>query len=121
MYTNSKDVLASKSFSFSVDLIKLIRKIQLDSKEFIITKQILRSGTSIGASVREAKYAQSKLDFIHKLSISLKESNETIYWFQLLIASEIGPISQLKLLQSVCEEIKAILIKSILTTKESIR
>lgn len=77
------NIIKEKSFSFAVDIVS-IYKILNERKEFVLSKQLLRSGTSIGANVREAEHAQSKADFIHKLSISLKEANETEYWLDLL-------------------------------------
>lgn len=75
--------------TFAIETIDFSRNIQHTKKEFIITKQLIRSGTSIGANVYEAEYAQSRPDFIHKLSIALKEANETKYWLILLSKSSI--------------------------------
>jgi len=83
-----KDVIGEKSFEFALLIIKTVKNIQADKKEFILTRQILRSGTSIGAMVREAEHAESKKDFIHKMAIGLKEANETRYWLDLLHKSE---------------------------------
>jgi four helix bundle protein len=78
-----KNIIKDKSFVFAVEIVYLC-KILTEKKEFELSKQLLRSGTSIGANIREAEHAQSKADFIHKLSISLKEANETEYWLDLL-------------------------------------
>ncbi len=78
-----KNVIKEKSFEFAKEIVYLY-KVSADKREFVLSKQLLRSGTSIGANVREAEHAQSKADFIHKLSISLKEANETEYWLDLL-------------------------------------
>ncbi|MCD0464033.1 four helix bundle protein [Flavobacterium sp. ENC] len=78
-----KNIIKEKSFAFAIDIVNLY-KVLIDKKEFVLSKQFLRSGTSIGANVRESEHAQSKADFIHKLSISLKEANETEYWLDLL-------------------------------------
>jgi four helix bundle protein len=78
-----KNVVKEKSFEFAKEIVYLY-KVLADKREFVLSKQLLRSGTSIGANVRESEYAQSKADFIHKLSISLKEANETEYWLDLL-------------------------------------
>ena len=91
--------------------------LQQSKKEFVISKLVLRSGTSIGALVREAEYGQSKIDFIHKLSIALKEANETEYW--IFILSDTGYIDK-KEFESIladCKELQKILIASIKTTK----
>ncbi|MDX1907382.1 MAG: four helix bundle protein [Bacteroidia bacterium] len=80
-------VIAQKSFAFAVKIVQVYKRLTTDHKEYVISKQLLRSGTSIGANVREASHAQSIADFIHKLSISQKESNETRYWLDLLKAT----------------------------------
>ncbi|HVX25555.1 MAG TPA: four helix bundle protein [Parafilimonas sp.] len=72
-----ENVLKTKSYSFAIRIVKLSQYLQNNKKEFVLSKQILRSGTAIGALIREAEYGQSKTDFIHKLSIALKETNET--------------------------------------------
>lgn len=82
-----ENVIASKSFQFALNIIDLVKNVQSNKKEYILTKQILRSGTSIGAMVREAEHSESKKDFIHKMSIALKEANETDYWLELLFQS----------------------------------
>jgi four helix bundle protein len=78
-----ENVIKEKSFLFAIEIVSLY-KILDERKEFVLSKQLLRSGTSIGANVRESEHAQSKADFIHKLSIALKEANETEYWLDLL-------------------------------------
>ena len=82
-----ENVLKSKSYLFAIRIVKLSQYLQQSKKEFVLSKQILRSGTAIGALIREAEYGQSKLDFTHKLSIALKEANETEYWICILNAS----------------------------------
>jgi four helix bundle protein len=79
-----KNIIKEKSFSFALEVIQIYKKLNSEKKEFVMSKQLLRSGTSIGANIREAEYAQSKADFISKLSIALKESNEADYWIELL-------------------------------------
>lgn len=78
-----KNIIKDKSFAFAIDIVNLYKTLS-EKKEFVLSRQILRSGTSIGANIRESEHAQSKADFIHKLSISLKEANETEYWLDLL-------------------------------------
>lgn len=82
------NVIGEKSFDFALSIVKTVKKIQTDKKEYILTKQGIRSGTSIGPMVREAEHAESKKDFIHKMAIGLKEANETRYWLDLLHKSE---------------------------------
>ena len=77
-------VLAEKSYAFSIRIVKCSEHLQNEKKEYIMSKQLLRSGTAVGALVAESKYAQSKADFINKLYVSLKEANETKYWLRLL-------------------------------------
>lgn len=78
------NVIRSKSFDFAVMIINTYKQITTEHREFVLAKQMLRSGTSVGANVREAINAESKPDFIHKLSIAQKECDETIYWLELL-------------------------------------
>ena len=79
-----ENVVKDKSFAFSVRIIRLYQYLCSDKKEYVLSKQLLRSGTAIGALIREAEQAESKADFIHKLAIALKEANETDYWLDLL-------------------------------------
>jgi four helix bundle protein len=79
-----ENVLKNKSFAFALRIVKLYQFLTESNKEYVLSKQLLRSGTAIGALVREAEHAESKADFIHKLSIALKEANETEYWIELL-------------------------------------
>ena len=83
-----ESVLKEKSYQFALRVIKLYKYIVAEKKEYVLSKQILRSGTSIGANIEEANQAQSKADFVHKLSISQKEAFETDYWLRLLRDSE---------------------------------
>ena len=77
-----------KSFAFALRVVKLAKHLQTEKKEFVLSKQVLRSGTAIGALVREAEHAESKADFSHKMNIALKEANETLYWLELLHQAE---------------------------------
>ncbi|QOR62146.1 four helix bundle protein [Sulfurovum sp. ST-21] len=110
-----KDLLREKSFAFALRIIKLSQYLQTEHKEYILSKQIIRSGTSIGALIREAQYAQSKADFLHKLTIALKEANETEYW--LLLLKESGYLND-KMLQSIQPEIDELLKLLISSTKK---
>ena len=83
-----KNILDDKSFAFAVRVVKMARYLETEKREYILGKQILRSGTAIGALVNEVVFAQSKADFVSKLSISLKEANETSYWLKLLKETE---------------------------------
>ena len=81
------NIVKNKSFEFAIEIIKLYKFLCEQKKEFVMSKQLLRSGTLIGANVRESEYAESRLDFIHKMSIALKEANESEYWLELLVQS----------------------------------
>ena len=82
------NVIKNKSFNFALRIVKLYQFLNQEKKEYVLSKQLLRSGTAIGALVRESEQAESKLDFIHKLAIAQKEANETDYWLELLFQSE---------------------------------
>ena len=86
-----ENLLKDKSFLFAIRIVKLYKYLCDEKKEFVLSKQVLRSGTSVGALVREAEHAESKADFIHKLAIAQKEINETIYWLELMC--ETGSLS----------------------------
>ncbi|CAG5083163.1 four helix bundle protein [Parvicella tangerina] len=83
-----KNILQEKSFEFALAVVCVYKFLKFQEKEFVLSKQLLRSGTAIGALIRESEHAQSRPDFIHKLSIALKESNETDYWIDLLYKSD---------------------------------
>jgi four helix bundle protein len=87
-YPLKKNIVKEKSFAFALRIIKLHKFLQDEKREYVLSKQLLRSGTAIGALVREAEQAESKADFIHKMAIALKEANETDYWIELLYQSE---------------------------------
>ena len=113
----SKGAILTKSKDFAVRIIKLTRYLQEDKHEYVLSKQILRSGTSIGAHARESNNAQSRADFLSKLSIALKEADETQYWLELLVESDIISKSQFESLNDNLTEIIAMLTASIKTTK----
>jgi len=83
-----ESIIRKKSFAFAVRAINLYKLLSIERKEFILSKQLLRSGTSIGANVREASNAESNADFVHKLAIAQKECDETCYWLELLHETE---------------------------------
>ena len=112
------NALVDKSILFAARIMKLHKYLIKTKKETIIAKQIVRSGTSIGANINEANYGQSKADFIAKLHIALKETAETEYWLRLLILSEYITADMGNSLLQDCMEIKRILIASINTAKQ---
>ena len=114
-----KDLLREKSFSFAMCIVKLSKNLQEQHKEYILSKQVLRSGTAVGALIREAQYAQSKADFLHKLTIALKEANETEYW--LLLLQESNYLDE-KIFESIypkIDELLKLLISSTKTIKKN--
>ena len=114
-----ENILIDKSIDFASRIIKLCKHLDENKKEHIISKQIIRSGTSIGANINEAQYGNSRADFISKLHISLKETAETEYWLRLLYKSDYIDTKMFDSLLSDCLELKKILISSINTAKEN--
>jgi four helix bundle protein len=112
-----KSILRDKSYDFVLKIVKLCQVLVSEKKEFILSKQLLRSGTAIVALIREAEFAQSKADFIHKMSISLKEGNETLYWLELLKDSAMIAEVEFDILHNNCKELVAMLVSSIKTSK----
>ena len=111
------NLIKEKSFAFALKVIKISESMRNESKEFVLSKQLLRSGTAVGALVRESEHAESRADFVHKLSVALKEANETQYWLELISAS--GYMDKSKSIDSLTEisEILRILVAIIKTTK----
>ena len=112
------DKLSVQSMDFAVSIINLVKFLK-ENKEHIISNQIGRSGTSIGANIREAQYAHGKADFIAKMQIALKEANETGYWLELLFKTNYITENDYKSLDSACVSLRAMLIASINTAKEN--
>lgn len=110
--------LKSLSMEFSVDVIELVKHLK-SNHESIISNQIGRSGTSIGANIHEAQYAQGKKDFISKLEIALKEASETGYWLELLYRTNYIDEPTFKALSSKCTSLRAMLVASCKTAKEN--
>jgi len=114
------NILYSKSFDFSIRIVKLYKYLCNEKKEYELAKQILRCGTSIGANISEAIEAQSKKDFIAKLSISLKEASETRYWLKLFIETDILSSNKTKGLLTELQELIKLLNSIIKTTKDNL-
>ena len=121
------NVIKDKSFDFAIRIVKLYQYLSTEKKEFTLSKQLLRSGTSIGAMVREAEHAESKSDFIHKFAIAQKEANESVYWLELLKATDYlndnefeninsDAIAILKLITSILKTTKSQLISKAVST-----
>ena len=111
-------IIDRKAYSFALEIAKLYKYMCTEKKEFVLSKQLLRSGTSIGANINEAISSESKKDFVHKLGIALKEARETLYWLNLLKDSGFITAEQFNGLFMECNSIIKILSSIILTTKE---
>ncbi len=111
------NVIEVKSFQFAVRIVKLYKHLSSTKKEYTLSKQLLKSGTSIGANVSEAQQAQSKADFVSKLNIALKEASETDYWLRLLQATDYLSNSEFDSIVSDCREIEKLLTAIIKSTK----
>ena len=112
-------LVAQKSYQFALRIVKLFQHLQGQKKEYILAKQLLRSGTSIGANTEEAIAAQSKADFIHKLHIALKETRETNYWLRLLRDSGYLDENGYQSVYADCLELQKMLSSIILTAKKN--
>ena len=109
--------VANKSYALALRIIKAYIYLRDEKRFFVLSKQLLRSGTSIGAQIREAKFAQSRADFISKLSISLKEANETLYWLELLHDSGFLEDSAFDSIYNDAKEVTAMLVSIVKTSK----
>ena len=114
----ANDKLTEQSLDFAVHIINLVRQLK-EQRENIMSNQIGRSGTSIGANIREAKYAHGTADFISKMQIALKEASETGYWIELLYKTNYIGEEQYNFLESKCKSLRAMLVSSINTAKDN--
>lgn len=117
----SDNIIKDKSFAFALRIIRMYQYLREQKSEFVLSKQVLRSGTSIGANVREAEHAQSDADFIHKMNIALKEANETEYWLELLFQSDYIEESQYDSIIADCRELNKLLISIVKTMKKRVQ
>jgi len=111
------EIVRNKSMLFAIRIVNLFKVLKKERKEFVMSKQVLRSGTSIGANIREAEFAESKLDFIHKLAIAQKECNETIYWLELLQRTDYLSKEEFDSLNMDAVEMMRLITSSIKTPK----
>jgi four helix bundle protein len=116
-----ESILKTKSFAFAVRIVRMYQYLQKDKKEFILSKQVVRSGTAVGALVYEAQHAQSVPDFISKLSISQKEANETGFWIDLLEATDYIDTTIKESMTEDLVELQKMLASSIITSKAKIK
>ncbi len=112
-----ENILRDKSYKFALRIVNLYKYLKDEKKEYVLSKQILRSGTAIGALVSESEYAQSKADFVNKLSIALKEANESKYWLDILKDTDFLSISMYESITPEVEELLKLLISSVKTLK----
>jgi len=112
-----ESILKSKSFALAVRIVRLYKYLCEQKTEYVLSKQVLRSGTSVGAMVREAEYSESKADFAHKMGVARKELNETLYWLELLLQTEYITQTEYDSLSANAIEIIKILTTSIKTAK----
>lgn len=116
-----KNILKEKSFLFAIRIINLYKFLKKEHKEFVLSQQIKKSGTSVGAIVRESEHAESLKDFVHKLTIGLKEINETEYWLDLLFATDFINEKMYTSLKADCIELIKLLTASVKTSKTKIK
>ena len=115
---DTENVVKSKSLAFAKRVVKVYKYLCEEKKEYVISKQMLRSGTSIGANITEAQYGSSRKDFLAKLYVALKECAETLYWLELLYSSDYLTPAEYTSLQADCEEIRRLLSSITKSTRE---
>jgi four helix bundle protein len=113
--------IKKESFNFAVRIVKMSKYLQEVQKEYILTKQVMRSGTSIGANIREAYNGESDADFVHKMSIAQKECSETLYWIELLVATDHLEEKAFQSIHSEATELYKIITSIILTKKKNMK
>src|SRR4026207_1110943 len=116
-----ENVVKDKSFDFALRVVKLAKYLEGEKKEYVLSRQVLRSGTAIGALVRESEHAESKSDFIHKMSIALKEADETSYWLELLHQGEYIDKESFESIRADSDEVIKLLVAIVKTSKVSKR
>ena len=115
-----ENVVKDKSKAFAIRVVRLYRHLCEDKKEYVLSKQVLRCGTSIGANIHEAIYGQSDKDFASKMSIALKEASETEYWLELLAETDYITPEEYKSIATDCSEINRLLISIVKSAKENL-
>lgn len=115
--SEKKGVILRQSFGFAVRVVNLYQYLVVERKEFVLSKQLLRSGTAVGALVREAQNAESKADFIHKLGIAQKECDESIYWLELLVETDFLKREEYESIKADAEALLKMIRSAIITTK----
>jgi four helix bundle protein len=115
-----RNIVLEKSFAFAVGIVKTSRRLQLEQREWVLSKQLIRSGTSIGANIEEAIAAQSKKDFLSKMSIALKEARETHYWLRIIRDSGLADGVKAEVHIPACQELVRLLSSITLTTRKNL-
>ena len=113
----SDSIIKNKSFSFAIRIINLYKFLVENKKEYVLSKQLLRSGTAVGALVREAQNAESSADFVHKLGVAQKENDETLYWLELLFETNYLDENEYNSIQNDANELLKMIRSAILTSK----
>ena len=116
--TKNENIVGEKSEQFAINIVNVYKELTQTKNEFVLSKQLLRSGTSIGANIAESECASSESDFVNKLYIALKECNESLYWLRLLYKTEYIAKERYNSLYRDCSEIKRILTSSVKTIRE---
>ena len=116
-----ENILTEKSFNFAIRIVNSYKHLSEKKKEYVLSKQLLRSGTAIGALQSEGSFAESKLDFIHKYGIAQKECNETIYWLKLLFRTDYLNAKEFESLECDVVELMKMITASIITAKKSVK
>ena len=116
-----KSIVAEKSYAFAVRVVNVYKILSNEKKEYVLSKQFMRSGTAIGAMIREGEHAQSKADFLNKMNLALKEANETAYWFMLLRDTKYLSREEFDSLNHDCEELIRLLASIVKTTKSTLQ
>ncbi len=114
-----ESLIEERTFAFALRIVKAYKYLRNNHNEYVLSKQLLRSGTSIGAMMREAKFAQSRADFVNKASIALKEANETLYWIELLHESNYFDDQSFNSIHDEANQITAILVSIVKSTKQN--
>jgi four helix bundle protein len=115
-----ENILKKKSVKFAVRIVNLYKHLCENKKEFVLSKQTLRSGTSVGANIREAEHSESKADFVHKMAIAQKEINETLYWLELLCETKFISKNEFESINADAVEIIKLITSSIKTVKSEL-
>ena len=114
----AESVMLDRAKDFAVEIVNVCRGLQAEKREYVLTGQLMRCGTSIGANIHESKYAQSPADFVSKMQIALKECYETEYWLELLNRTTLLPDDRYAPLRSACGTIRRMLVSSVNTAKK---